>query len=57
MKIWVDIESGSFGNADSIVFIDVSDWSIAEIANFSELSDDERSSFANEIYLINEVSP
>jgi hypothetical protein len=55
MRVWVDIETGSFGNAENIVFIDVSDWTSDELDNFHEFSDDDRSAFAHEFNLINEV--
>ena len=55
MRVWVDIETGSFGNAENIVFIDVSDWTTDELDNFHEFSDDDRSAFAHEINVINEV--
>jgi len=46
MKIWVDISSGSYGNADDIVFIDVDDWTNKEFENLDAMTDDDRSAFA-----------
>ena len=49
MKIWIDIESGSYGNYENIVVVDISDWSNEELERFGELSDDERSEIAYDI--------
>jgi len=48
MKIWVDVASGTCGDADDIVFIDIEEWSDKEVLNFHEMSDDDRSAFAFE---------
>lgn len=55
MKIWIDIESGTYGNAENIVFVDISDWTNDELQKFSDLSDDDRSEMAYELNRINEV--
>lgn len=49
MKIWVDVSTGTCGDADDLVIIDVSDWCDKEVTYFHEMSDDDRSVFAFEI--------
>lgn len=49
MKIWIDIETGSYGNGENIVFIDVNDWTNEEFTFFGELTDNERSEFAEDV--------
>lgn len=49
MKIWIDIESGTYGNFDNLVFLDVSDWNNNEFDSFAEMSDSDRSEFASDI--------
>jgi hypothetical protein len=49
MRIWIDVSSGTYGDADDLVFVDISDWSNDEVTSFSELSDGERSELAYEI--------
>jgi hypothetical protein len=49
MRIWIDVSSGTYGDADDLVFVDISDWSNDEVTSFSELSDNERSELAYEI--------
>lgn len=48
MKIWVDIATGTCGDADDIVFVDIDGWTDQEVLNFHEMSDDDRSAFAFE---------
>lgn len=55
MKIWIDIESGTYGNYENIVVVDVSDWSNEEFVSLSEMSDDERSEFAHELNHIQNI--
>lgn len=49
MRIWIDLESGTYGNAENLVFVDVNDWNNDEFDKFAELSDSERSEFASDI--------
>ena len=49
MKIWIDVSSGTYGAADDLVFVDVSDWSNVEIEALHEMTDDDRSAFGWEI--------
>ena len=56
MKIWVDVASGTYGNADDIVFVDVSDWTNEEFEAFGNQTDDDRSWYAYEIALMNALS-
>jgi hypothetical protein len=58
MKLWVDLESGTFGQSDNIVFIDCTDWTMDEIDYFTNLPDSERSAFSLDIIrLNNNLSP
>jgi hypothetical protein len=49
MKIWIDIESGTYGNAENLVFVEVSDWNNDEFDKLAEMSDADRSEFASDI--------
>lgn len=49
MKIWIDIESGTYGNAENLVFVDVLDWTNDEFDRFAEMSDSDRSEFASDM--------
>lgn len=49
MRIWVDVSTGTCGDADDLVIIDISDWCDKEVMYFHEMSDDDRSVFAFEL--------
>jgi len=49
MKIWIDVSSGTYGAADDLVFVDVSDWSNEEIEALHEMADDDRSAFGYQL--------
>lgn len=49
MKIWIDVSSGTYGAADDLVFVDVSDWSNEEIEALHEMNDDDRSAFGYQL--------
>jgi hypothetical protein len=49
MKIWIDIESGTYGNAENLVMLEVTDWNNDEFDRLAEMSDDERSEFASDL--------
>jgi hypothetical protein len=49
MKIWIDLESGTYGNAENLVFVEVADWTNEEFDRFAEMSDDDRSEFASDV--------
>lgn len=49
MKIWIDLESGTYGNAENLVFVNVSDWRNDELDSFAEMSDEDRSEFASDL--------
>lgn len=44
--VWVDVDSGTWGNAGELYFLEVDD---NEVDEFSELSDNDRSEVAREL--------
>jgi hypothetical protein len=51
MVFYVDVFTGTFGLADDIVLVDATDWSENEVENFTIMTDEDRSAFANDFAL------
>jgi len=51
LVFYVDICSGTFGLADDIVLVDATEWSENEVENFTIMTDEDRSAFANDFAL------
>lgn len=45
-KLWVDTETGVFGNAKSIVILDIDTWSNEDVYTWENMTDDERQDYA-----------
>tara|TARA_B100002019_G_scaffold73910_1_gene63855 strand:- start:11469 stop:11672 length:204 start_codon:yes stop_codon:yes gene_type:complete len=56
MRIWVDVSTGTYGSEDDLVFVDVSDWTNEEFVAFDNQTDNDRSWYAYEIALMNDLS-
>ena len=56
MRIWVDVSTGTYGNEDDLVFVDVSDWTNEEFEAFGNQTDNDRSWYAYEIALMRDLS-
>ena len=55
-KLWVDTETGVFGNAKSIVILDIDTWSNEDVFCWETMTDDERQDYARVIMEAGEQS-
>jgi hypothetical protein len=52
--LWVDIESGTYGNAKNIVILDLKLWSDADVYDWETMTDSERQDYARVVMEANE---
>ncbi len=55
-KLWVDTETGVFGNAKSIVILDIDTWSNEDVFCWETMTDDERQDYARVVMEAGEQS-
>jgi hypothetical protein len=52
--LWVDIESGTYGNAKNIVTLDLKLWSDEDVYTWENMTDSERQDYARVVMEANE---
>lgn len=52
--LWVDIESGTYGNAKNIVILDLGLWSDEDVHTWENMTDSEREDYARVVMEANE---
>jgi hypothetical protein len=52
--LWVDIESGTYGNAKNIVILDLKLWSDEDVYTWENMTDSERQDYARVVMEANE---
>jgi hypothetical protein len=52
--LWVDIESGTYGNAKNIVTLDLELWSDEDVYTWENMTDSERQDYARVVMEANE---
>ena len=52
--LWVDVDNGTYGDANRLVIIDVSQWGDDEIGVWETMTDSERSGYGIDIVAANE---
>lgn len=55
-KLWVDTETGVFGDARSIVTLDLESWSNEDVYTWENMTDDERQDYARVVMEAGEQS-
>jgi hypothetical protein len=52
--LWIDVDNGTYGDANRLVIIDVSEWSDDEIVVWETMTDSERQAYGQDIRDANE---
>lgn len=53
-KLWVDTDTGTFGNAKNIVTLDLETWSDEDVYAWENMTDDERQDYGRVVMEANE---
>jgi hypothetical protein len=52
--LWIDTDTGTYGDAKTLVVIDVTTWSDEDISEWETMTDSERSGYGMDIVAANE---